>query len=666
VGSKRSDGAAVAVREGFWDANFAIEATLTSGSQGGIAFRVQDKGNYFLVAPWTSTAVRLYKVANGQVSTVSTQTISTVNWGQPHDWYLRADGGNLDLAVYVGGTWQFVFDSGTTGLGVLNGGSGEGGVGLATTGESTSPVVCDTFTYGYDPEVYGAVTQVIGHDTFGASALGVEPDYDAAGNLIDDGVYQYGYDAWNRLVSVERKAVDADGEYTVVATYRYDGLGHRVYKKVENSGDLDRTEYYYYNQKWQLLEVDQGTTSETHKAVQQFVWGTNYIDEAICMDVDTNNDGDCADLTTTPPGARRFFHMQDANWNVVGLREGTTIVERCEYDPYGAVRIYRGSATSGAPEQRTVAGQSLKWLDAGLPSNAVLYAGYFQDSETARYKVRFRDLDAGTGRWMQRDPAGYSGAVGGVRAHLSDTMRTAKRIAASLRVALADGPDLYLYVRGSPIEHVDPLGLQTTQPAKQPCICGPDITYQLYRMMTDISYRFAKLTPSQRDSFCGSWSDIDLSVPTFGGFMTPWGWDSDLHDLAYSFKTPNCPKGDSCTVDPTPFPNQGGGSVTVGGGCYGAFDVNYVLFGRLAALCNATGRASRALGFYLGGATKERRDQKIYWYAWGSNWPSLKPPPSLRTFRQCSPCSEAWKKGLAWHAIGDNGVKLESDGTLQP
>ena len=28
--------------------------------------------------------------------------------------------------------------------------------------------------------------------------------YDAAGNLVDDGLYRYAYDAWNRLVKVTR------------------------------------------------------------------------------------------------------------------------------------------------------------------------------------------------------------------------------------------------------------------------------------------------------------------------------------------------------------------------------------------------------------------------------------------------------------------------------
>ncbi len=39
------------VRQGFWADDCAIEATLTTGSQGGITFRVQDKDNYYFVGP---------------------------------------------------------------------------------------------------------------------------------------------------------------------------------------------------------------------------------------------------------------------------------------------------------------------------------------------------------------------------------------------------------------------------------------------------------------------------------------------------------------------------------------------------------------------------------------------------------------------------------------
>jgi RHS repeat-associated protein len=258
--------------------------------------------------------------------------------------------------------------------------------------------------------------------------------------MLQDGTYLYGYDAWNRLVHVKRKG----GSQAVVATYRYDGLGHRVYKKVENSGDMNREEYYYYNQGWQLLEID----NADNVARQQFVWGTNYIDEAICMDVDTDDDGDCTDFEGNPIGARRFFYMQDANWNVTALREGTSIVERYEYDPYGTVRICRGSASPGAPEQRTVTAQSLKWLNPSLPGNPVLYAGYFHDNETVWHNVRNRTLTRD--RWMQRDPLEYE-----------------------------DASNLYEYAASDPISETDPTGMAgststpTTVPTTQtqPCTC---------------------------------------------------------------------------------------------------------------------------------------------------------------------------------------------------
>ena len=217
----------------------------------------------------------------------------------------------------------------------------------------------------------------------------------------------------------------------LVATYSYDGLGHRIYKHVENSGNMNREEYFYYNNRWQLLEID----NAAGVARQQFVWGTNYIDEAVCMDVDTGTDGDCTDESS-----RHFFYMQDANSNVVGLREGITIVERYEYDSYGTVRIYRGSALAGAVEQRTVAGQSLKWLDGTLPENPRLYAGYHYDSETGHYHVNHRTYLPELGRWPQRDPMQYQ-----------------------------DGMNLYQYVRNRPAEMIDPLGLVACSPKGGKC-----------------------------------------------------------------------------------------------------------------------------------------------------------------------------------------------------
>jgi YD repeat-containing protein len=57
-------------------------------------------------------------------------------------------------------------------------------------------------------------------DRFTADTNGRVPEaftYDAAGNLTYDGVYQYAYDAWNRMVSVTKAYRDYDGTGAVDA-----------------------------------------------------------------------------------------------------------------------------------------------------------------------------------------------------------------------------------------------------------------------------------------------------------------------------------------------------------------------------------------------------------------------------------------------------------------
>ena len=391
---------ALAVRQGFWADDCALEATLTTDLRGGLAFRVQDKHNYFLVTPWIG-GVRLWKVRDGAFSLAAAASIGSVNWTQPHRWFIRASGEDLRVAVEVSGNWVTAFAPAGNGQGVLADGPAVGGVGLATTGFNASAVICDSFTCGFDPQDTGAVADVAIAETFGAASLAVSPAYDAAGNLVDDGLYTYAYDAWNRLVRVQRTGPGSEPDgWHEIALYGYDGLGRRVRKTVSHSGDRNRQEYFYYNQRWQLLEIDDATGQAKH----QFIWGQTYIDEPICMDVDTDDDGDCTDATGSPLGARRFFYCQDANYNVIALREGGDIVERYEYDPYGTVRIYKGWSTAAGRELLEVTGQSLKWLDADLPENPRLYCGYHYDSETGHYHVNHRTYLPQLGRWPQRDP----------------------------------------------------------------------------------------------------------------------------------------------------------------------------------------------------------------------------------------------------------------------
>ncbi|MFN0059592.1 MAG: hypothetical protein ACKVX7_14140 [Planctomycetota bacterium] len=91
-------------------------------------------------------------------------------------------------------------------------------------------------------------------------------------------------------------------------------------------------------------ETDNATTPRT---LAQTVWGTEYIDEPVCRDRNTNvaSDSDCLDSG----GSQRYFYHQDANFRVCSLTSETgAIVERYEYDAYGEPRVFGGAAASGA------------------------------------------------------------------------------------------------------------------------------------------------------------------------------------------------------------------------------------------------------------------------------------------------------------------------------
>jgi RHS repeat-associated protein len=124
----------------------------------------------------------------------------------------------------------------------------------------------------------------------------------------------------------------------------------------------------------------------------QYVWSGRYIDAPICRDRDVAAAGD---LGKSGSGLdQRLYYTTDANMNVTALLDtGGDAVERYVYDPYGNVTIYDDD-----------------WSDTRSASsydNAILYCGYYQDSETGLYHVRHRSYHPTLGRWLQRDPAEY-------------------------------------------------------------------------------------------------------------------------------------------------------------------------------------------------------------------------------------------------------------------
>ena len=141
---------ALAVREGFWASDCGLDATLTTGQQGGIAFLVQDKNNYCFIAPASDSSMNLWIVSNGVPTTVSaTVPGNAVNWTQSHRWLIRVSGTDLDLAVQADGTWREVFSNEDNGLDVLSSAPDSGAVGLATSNIAGNAIACSSFGYGY-------------------------------------------------------------------------------------------------------------------------------------------------------------------------------------------------------------------------------------------------------------------------------------------------------------------------------------------------------------------------------------------------------------------------------------------------------------------------------------------------------------------------------------
>ena len=182
-------------------------------------------------------------------------------------------------------------------------------------------------------------TQLV--ETFDLDANGraeQNTSYDDAGNLAYDGIYKYSYDAWNRLVKIEKAYHDgAIQTGSVVGEFAYDGLSRRIQKKVTNSGDFDFTYNYYYNGQ-QLVE----TRNASSMVLNQKIWGLTYIDELVQVGINQDPYNLYPGHPATESDCERFFWaLTDANYNVMGLvSESGKLVERYEYTPYGGRQVY--------------------------------------------------------------------------------------------------------------------------------------------------------------------------------------------------------------------------------------------------------------------------------------------------------------------------------------
>ncbi len=231
---------------------------------------------------------------------------------------------------------------------------------------------------------------------------GTSRTHDSNGNLSDDGTHKFVYDYENRLVEVK-----ASSTSTSIATYKYDALGRRVEKSVVAGA---KTRYILCRQ--QVIEEYDGTGA----------WQAEYVYEDGIDRPRSMNRADVSDVNgnSNTTEVLRFHYHQNALGSVTEVSQPTgAIVEWVTYDAYGTAAVLDMNGTAGTQSA------------LGSP---YLFAAREWDPESNKYYYRARSYDPTTGRFIQRDPLGY-----------------------------VDGMSAYEYVRSSPVDRRDPMGLESTR-----------------------------------------------------------------------------------------------------------------------------------------------------------------------------------------------------------
>jgi RHS repeat-associated protein len=182
--------------------------------------------------------------------------------------------------------------------------------------------------------------------------------YDLRGNTLSDGTNSYGYDIFDRQVSMSNPGDDAE--------YIYDALGRRIAKVVNGAMTT-----YIYDKRYRVIEERAGDGS----LEARYTYGTG-VDEPLMMERDGNV----------------YYYHRDALGNITEVTDSSGLLaERYTYDVYGSPQIFDGSGTS---------------LASSVIGNPYLFTSRRYDLESGNYYFRARIYHPALGRFLQMDPAG--------------------------------------------------------------------------------------------------------------------------------------------------------------------------------------------------------------------------------------------------------------------
>jgi len=224
--------------------------------------------------------------------------------------------------------------------------------------------------------------------------------YDDDGNLTHDSVWDYTWDAENRLVLMEhRSEVMGDTMLTNDAKrrieFRYDYKGRRVRKtvyggwngSVYNITPLSDTKFLYHG--WNLIaELAWNISTSTWKPTRSYTWGLDLNGSLTA----SGGVGALLEIHDYAGAGKTLLPAYDGNGNLVALLNDSTGVLEAVYEYSSFGQLVRSSGTYSA-------------------ANPFRFSTKFTDTETGLVYYGYRYYSTTLGRFINRDPIAESGGV---------------------------------------------------------------------------------------------------------------------------------------------------------------------------------------------------------------------------------------------------------------
>jgi RHS repeat-associated protein len=221
--------------------------------------------------------------------------------------------------------------------------------------------------------------------------------YDLDGNLTSDGQWTYGWDAENRLVSMQTVGACLQAIPNFPAQrleFAYDAAGRRIRKIVKNltgSAYIVSSDTRFLYDGWNLVAEFSASTSASTSSfnlLRSYVWGLDLSGSS----QGAGGVGGLLCINALSPLASSLFPVYDGNGNVVALIDVASgaLAASYEYGPFG---------------------EPLKSTGPAAALNPFRFSTKYTDAETGLLYYGFRYYNTSTRRWPNRDPLEEQGRV---------------------------------------------------------------------------------------------------------------------------------------------------------------------------------------------------------------------------------------------------------------